>query len=717
MTNKLKATSPKNKFGIICRLNIPKFSKFNYRQLKSLFIYDKTNNNSRFNIRIGRLLLSERIYLLGVAKSILTSRLKAIILKNKLGRTIYRQISLTLHKLDPRQLKLQFISLLNKVLKSRIGLLLPEYISLYRLALNTKIIKLKTTILKNKFGRLICRHIILTLRKLSPWRFAYLLIKDDRLRQNALKTRWGAFLLSEQIYLMNFMLSTIEKHTRNPNILFRISKVYLLQKKYSSAFNIILKLIFSEKNETKLVIFTIKALQAERQLEEKKLMKLFMAGELPLPEKAIHFLTCEYTLHSDDIVPDWENISILLKKDFDYALANFFILAALGHKKIKYIDQVCDLLISRKHESHELYFERTATVIATSYYRSGEKNKLKLLDKTFNFDSSNWKLYMAFGHGKILEAMRYRGVGLKNTFLRFYPIQTKLNKQNVLVPEKDICGEAFNALFYAALYKNRGDFIVTCDNRLLTILQRTFPYIHFIPKTPRYMQKSSPEKFNHLNGYLRDFMDHSSFYQTRGANFFNIDYENLYEQEDTKNGRQNGWLKTDERLREHWIKEFGKSKKLIGVSANSTVRSRIRDIHMISMDRWEEIFKLPNCKFINLNASLTEEEINIYAKQYNIDFITPDIDLFNDFDNLLAIMSILDFAIVPANNMMDFSASLGINTLVFSPSNIMKTWAIKDDNYIFSEKVKFIFPKTENNKIERMVKDGARYIDNTIKVN
>mgnify|MGYP003385898704 CR=1 FL=1 len=217
--------------------------------------------------------------------------------------------------------------------------------------------------------------------------------------------------------------------------------------------------------------------------------------------------------------------------------------------------------------------------------------------------------------------------------------------------------------------------------------------------------------------YLRDFLDHDSFYQTKEANFINIDYKKLYGKPQTQHGYTNGWLKTDKNLKNYWVKQLGQSKRVIGVSANSTQRSKIRDIHMIGLEYWKEIFTLPNCKFINLNASLSEEETQEYAKKFNIEFITPDIDLFNDFDNLLAIMSVLDFAIVPANNMMDFAASLGLKSIVFSPSNIMKTWAIDDDKYIFSEKVKFIFPKNDDNKIEAMVKDGAQYIKNSLRLN
>jgi hypothetical protein len=568
---------------------------------------------------------------------------------------------------------------------------------------------LKEAVIQTKLGRLICRQIILSIRKLSPSRLTYLLLLSNRTHQSRLIT----LLITKHGSLTRRLFPILENSIKNPTFLFNLATTYKLQKEHDKAFKLFLQLLL-EQNESKQVKFIVKALQTERELKEKKLLQYVNTGKLTLSKKATHFLTCEYTLHTDDIIPDWGEIIYLLKTDFDCTLAIFFMLAALGHQKIEYIDKTRDLLISNKNKIREVLFERAMTIVATSYYRSGEKNKLKRLDKQFDFNSLNWKLYMSFGHGHILKAMRYRGMAIKESFLRFYPIQKKLSKQCVLVPEKDICGEAFNSLFYPELHKNLGDFTVICDRRLHTILQRTFPYVNFVAKTPRYMQKSLPNNFNKLNSYLRDFMDHDSFSQTQGAEFFNIDYETLYDQQNTRKGRSEGWLKTDERLKKYWKKALGNDMKLIGVSANSTLRSRIRDMHMIGMEHWGEIFKLPNCKFINLNSSLTEEDIQEYAEKYNVEFITPDIDLFNDFDNLLAIMSILDFAIVPANNMMDFSAALGINAIVFSPSNIMNTWTIEKDAYIFSDKVKFIFPHEENKTIEKMVSEGAAFIKDTI---
>ena len=307
------------------------------------------------------------------------------------------------------------------------------------------VISLKTFILKNKYGKLLARHIILTFRKFSPSQLAYKLILSSDIQESAIKTYlYNLFLKNDGC--SKRIIARIASTTRNRTLLLAIAKTYRIQKKHDAAFNIFFRLILSEKNEVRLTSLITKALQVERNIDNKQLMTLFESKKFPFPEKATHLLACEYSLHSDNITPNWPVVSNLLKKDFDYTLANFFMLSALGYQKIKFVDDVRDILISRKHESHESRFERSATIIATSYYRSGETEKLQQLDRTFSFNSLNWKLYMSFGHGRILEAMQYRGKAIKSTFLRFYPYKQALTSKQVLTPEKDICGEAFNVL-------------------------------------------------------------------------------------------------------------------------------------------------------------------------------------------------------------------------------------------------------------------------------
>ena len=91
-------------------------------------------------------------------------------------------------------------------------------------------------------------------------------------------------------------------------------------------------------------------------------------------------------------------------------------------------------------------------------------------------------------------------------------------------------------------------------------------------------------------------------------------------------------------------------------------------------------------------------------------YTVPTFDLFNDFESLIATMCSLDVAILPSNSLMDFAASVGLRTYVFSPSGMMKSWAYPGtDRYIFSKQVQFFCGNADTGK-EELVKSMATAI-------
>lgn len=582
----------------------------------------------------------------------------------------------------------------------------------------------KTALLKNRASRALIRHAILTSRKLYVRTFAHLyknpaqlidkLSKTEHGRNALLSTRnvgiaWADRLAADQTLIRKVEQIAVKKKRRP--LLRKVASFYFRARVYSKAYELLCLLIENEQNEAALHAHIVRAIQAERHLKKHALNDFIKANEVAIPEKSRHLIDCEYCQHYDEYIPDWNRIIELLREDFDNVLTNFCLLAAFGNKELTVIDRLGEIIIERAKSDPTIKNQKTVTMLAAVFYRSGEKEKLIKLEKEFKYTDLGWKIYMAFGRDEILEAMNLRGESIQKTFSTFYPYSVK-GRKLALTPEKDLCGEAFNALFYDSIYDSEGSVTVICDSRLSKCLSRSFPQVEFIPKTPRYRQFDEPEHFDRLPPKARDYLDNESLKAARKLGFKPIDYAKHYDSPETQRGLQTGWLKPDPELVEYWKQHFGSHKKLIGISANSTLRSKVRDLHMIGLEHWAPIFSLDNCLFINLNAGLSIEETEKYEKQYGIKFITPEIDLFNDFENLLAIMSILDFALVPANNLMDFSSALGTKTIIFSPSNIMKTWVKDSENhYIFSENTTFIFrePGVEN-PIEQMVEKAANII-------
>jgi len=513
--------------------------------------------------------------------------------------------------------------------------------------------------------------------------------------------------------------------TKNRNILTYIAGISYYRCDYQVAFDFYFHLI---KKHAPKPAWINRAIASEAKLASDVFFNYFITHQDSFPKEVSHGLICAYSQQHESITPNWNAIFSSLSQSFNIPLANRFLISALAFQKLEYIPlvetQVFSLIKMENNNSEaKEKHRRTLTIIAACYYRSGNISALKFLDSKISFPNLDWQLYMEFGKNDLMEVMNIRGETIKGSFLSHFPTnknQKKKKPECVIVPEKDICGEAFNALFYKALTKEKQSIKIVCDNRLTITLSENFPEIEFIPKTPRYLHLSEKEKFSKIPPYLCNFLDNDSFRDVKGSCFEPIDYKRYFQDKTCVEGRKNGWLKPNNIIKKNLIDKLKKNRevKLIGIASHSTLRSRLRDIHMINMNQWEEIFSLQNVVFVNLNADLNDEDCLNLSKKYNIELVHPKFDLYNDFSSLIALISILDYAIVPANNLMDFAAAVGVKTIVFSPTNIMKSWRFNSTNeYIFSENVNFIFPENSSeNPIKNMVIRCSEKISEDLKL-
>ncbi|WP_313026053.1 hypothetical protein [Pseudomonas lopnurensis] len=504
--------------------------------------------------------------------------------------------------------------------------------------------------------------------------------------------------------------------SNNATFLYNVATIYRLKKKYTKAFEIFFHLFKIRHN----VNHCLRAMSCELQMKDKPLCQYFLEHKERIPKNVALLMECEYSQYFNDVDVRWLELQEAIEKEFFLPLINKGLLAALANKNIEFILWVEDILIERLTEENKEYLRRTFTMLAACYYRTGRLSELRLLDSRVSYDNSDWKLYMSFGLGDLMGVMDHRGKTIKGSFSLYYPKTAPGKNKRALVPEKDLCGEAFNSLFYPAVLANEGGFTVVCDTRLYTLMRNNFPEIDFIPKTPRYMLEKKSDLFDRLPYNLSSYLDNVSYKATLGFDFFTIDYRKYFLAEDSQQGRVTGWIKPSSSLVDFWKKKLSvfSGKSLIGFCANSTVRSRIRDMHMISIDYWTDIFALKNTVFINLNASLDDIECFSISERFGVEVFNPGFDLFNDFDNLLALMSVLDFGVLPANNLMDFAAAVGLKSIVFSPSNIMRSWILEgEDSYVFSRNITFVLPDAQGDDEYYLVRKGSDIICRSLTAN
>ena len=88
----------------------------------------------------------------------------------------------------------------------------------------------------------------------------------------------------------------------------------------------------------------------------------------------------------------------------------------------------------------------------------------------------------------------------------------------------------------------------------------------------------------------------------------------------------------------------------------------------INLNLFKTILGLDQFSFINLQYGDTKEERNIFKKTTDLEIINVDeVDLFNDFESIAALLKNLDLYIAVSNSTAHLSAALGVPTWIIRP--------------------------------------------------
>jgi len=401
-----------------------------------------------------------------------------------------------------------------------------------------------------------------------------------------------------------------------------------------------------------------------------------------------------------DVHLDWNEVYKQANK-YTFKQLEHFITAAFVNLDTENFKLITNFFLKKIKKTTRLGLKEPDVLILANYlYKAGDKATLMLLLDGYRTNNYRLAMYHAFAMNNLTKGLVYRSAWLKEAFLKFYSTTADNNNKNkaILYPEKDLCGDVFSSFYFKEAIHWLPAFSMICDERLLRIYQRTYPEIHFIPKSPPKIRNNISNMRFMIPTDLLKFIDLHAYEQSQGAQFFNFDIENYISSIACQQNLESGWLRVDEALVKKWenILHTFDAQYFVGVAASSTHSTPDRDVYTISFDHWQPIFDLERIVFINLNPAMNSKDCRALEEKFNIRFVSLELDLFNDFENLLALMSCLDFAILPANNLMDFAAAIGLKTYIFSPTNIMKNWVLPDtSNYVFSKKIKFIMSDNE----------------------
>ena len=107
----------------------------------------------------------------------------------------------------------------------------------------------------------------------------------------------------------------------------------------------------------------------------------------------------------------------------------------------------------------------------------------------------------------------------------------------------------------------------------------------------------------------------------------------------------------------------------IGISWKS-FKNRYANEKSLILNDFNELTDIKNCNFINLQYGEVNKEVNDYNKKYKRKLITiDDLDLYNEFDKLAAVLRNLDLFITVSNSTAHLAGALGVKTLLIRPQN------------------------------------------------
>ena len=223
-----------------------------------------------------------------------------------------------------------------------------------------------------------------------------------------------------------------------------------------------------------------------------------------------------------------------------------------------------------------------------------------------------------------------------------------LKSKNILVyAEQGVGDELQFSVHFSELAALATLCIVLCDPRLESLLTRSFPHIKIIgidrDKYSTVLQQLPPIDFQvaagSLAGYLRPDME----------------------------GVKPCLVADPERVA-YWRTYFSKlgPEPKIGISWTTSNKTAKRMKSHSNLAQWGPVLSVRGVSFVNLYYGECKQEIDTAKSEFKaniIDFDNGEIDLHNDLDDIVAMMSALDLIITTPSSVAALSSSSGYRTI------------------------------------------------------
>ena len=221
----------------------------------------------------------------------------------------------------------------------------------------------------------------------------------------------------------------------------------------------------------------------------------------------------------------------------------------------------------------------------------------------------------------------------------------------------------FASCFQDLTHKSSPPCVIETDHRLVSLFSRSFPKLEFINKLPRSKDAIPAVNYSHLVK-THNIEAHTALGDLPLHLRPNIE----------SFSKEKSYLKPNPNFSNAWKKLLNKKGPgiKIGFCWNTALPNKIYDDYFFSIKELGPIFSIENSVLINLQATDCEEELKIAEQHFGIEIYRPEsIDMFNELDNLTALISQLDFVVGPNTSIISIGGAVGTRTFGLTLS---KSW-------------------------------------------
>lgn len=236
-------------------------------------------------------------------------------------------------------------------------------------------------------------------------------------------------------------------------------------------------------------------------------------------------------------------------------------------------------------------------------------------------------------------------------------------KSIAVVREQGIGDEMMFASCLPDLIAVAGRTVVGCDPRLVSLFQRSFPGCDVVAVS---RDGNADAQFSgyRLDYYARVGSLPRHFRRTLGA-FLS----------------REAYLSADPSRVKHWsdwLATLGPGLK-VGICWRSGLRTPLREGGFTELDQWRHVFSVPGVQWVNAQYGECEEELCRAEVSFGIKVHRPPrLDMFNDLDDVSALLSAMDLVITAGTSVHVISGAVGTATLLLGAAPVMSLGTVTE---------------------------------------